>query len=89
MNGGDTVRVMCVEWNGVCSNLAVHFDLFFLLIFSKFTVCIYVRLHLCRNMFQVVYLRGFKHNIMYVYHYSLNWQLLFGSFAFKVNMDWI
>ena len=31
-----TLSESCMEWNGANSNLAVHFDLFFLSTFSKF-----------------------------------------------------
>ena len=31
-----TLSESCMEWNGANSTLAVHFDLFFLSIFSKF-----------------------------------------------------
>ena len=75
-----TLSESCV-WNGMerVQLLLCTLTCFSCRFFQNFAVCIRVRLHLCHNVFQVVYMRGFKHNIIFVYYYSLIWHLLFGS----------
>ena len=49
--GGRVLGLLCVEWNRVDSNLAVHFHFFFSLsnFLLSLAVCICIRSHLCRN----------------------------------------